>query len=317
MKLYNGDCLEVMKNVPDASVDMILCDLPYGTMKGANLDGWCNQSTDWDEIIDTKLLFSAYERVLRMNGVAILFSQEPYTSHLRTFKAENFNFLYPMIWKKDHFANALIAKKAPVSYFEDLNVFAKRYDKEGLHPLRGYFSDVLKFINVNGCKEINLILGHRKAEHCFYVTGANNGSSQFGLCTKSTYDELINHFHIDKMEGFKDYEELQTIDRTFKRTFKRTFNIPKGQKFLGNVLEFKKDYQRFHPTQKPVPLLEYLIRTYTNEGDIVLDNCMGSGSTGVACVNTNRDFIGIELEAKYYSIAEKRIKEAVSHLQNY
>src|SRR5699024_976957 len=90
-KIYNEDCLEGMKRIPSGSVDMILCDLPYGTMKGANLDGWINQTTEWDGIIDTEKLFFEYERVLRMNGVAILFSQEPYTSHLRTFKSENLN----------------------------------------------------------------------------------------------------------------------------------------------------------------------------------------------------------------------------------
>lgn len=112
INLQQGNCLELMKSIPDGSVDMILADLPYGTMKNAKLDSWVNQTTEWDEVIDTGRLFSEYERVLRMNGVAILFSQEPYTSHLRTFKSENLFFLYPMIWKKDHFANALIAKKS-------------------------------------------------------------------------------------------------------------------------------------------------------------------------------------------------------------
>ena len=178
-KIYNEDCLEGMKRIPDGSVDMILCDLPYGTMKGANLDGWVNQTTEWDEIIDTEKLFFEYERVLRMNGVAILFSQEPYTSHLRTFKSENLNFLYPMIWKKDHFANALIAKKAPVSYFEDINVFSKKYDKQNLHPLREYFKQILEFVGVKSSGDINSILGHARADHCFRIK-----SSQFGLCTK-------------------------------------------------------------------------------------------------------------------------------------
>ena len=305
VQLIHGDCLECMKEIPDGSVDMVLCDLPYGIIKGANLDGWTNQTTEWDEVINTEKLFVEYERILRSNGVAILFSQEPYTMHLRTFKSENFYFLYPMIWKKDHFANALSSKKAPVSYFEDLNVFAKKYDKQNLHPLRNYFLDVMKYIGASTCKDVNSMLGHRRAEHCFYID-----SSQFGLCTKKTYEELIEKFHIDKMEGFKPFGELQDIDGAFKRTFKRTFNLPEGKKYLPNVLEFKKDYQRFHPTQKPVALLECLIKTYTNEGDTVLDNCMGSGSTGVACMNTNRNFIGIELDEKYFKVADERIKEA-------
>lgn len=305
--LKQGDCLELMKDIPDGSVDMILCDLPYGTMKGAQLDGWKSQTTEWDNVIDTEKLFAEYERVLRMNGVAVLFSQEPYTSHLRTYKAENFLFLYPMIWKKDHFANALVAKKAPVSYFEDLSVFSKKYDKQNLHPLRMYFEKVLEYCKFKSCKDINSVLGHRRAEHCFYID-----SSQFGLCTKRTYQELADRFNLENMQGYKTFEELETIDRTFKRTF----NLQDGKKYMGNVLEFKKDYTGMHPTQKPVALLEYLIKTYTNEGDTVLDNCMGSGSTGVACINTNRDFIGIELDENYFNIANERIENAKKMFSN-
>ena len=298
-RLYNEDCLDGMKRIPSGSVDMILCDLPYGTMKGAKLDGWINQTTEWDEIIDTEKLFFEYERVLRMNGVAILFSQEPYTSHLRTFKSENLNFLYPMIWKKDHFANALIAKKAPVSYFEDINVFSKKYDKQNLHPLRVYFKQILEFVGVESSRDINLILGHRRAEHCFYVE-----SSQFGLCTKKTYEELILKFGINKMNGFKDFSELENIDKTFKRTF----NLQCGNKYNSNVLDFKKDYKGLHPTQKPIALMEHLIKTYTNKNETVLDNCMGSGTTAIACMKTERNFIGFELDETYYNKSLERIK---------
>ena len=300
INLQQGDCLELMKDIPDGSVDMVLADLPYGTMKNAKLDGWVNQTTEWDEVIDTGRLFSEYERVLRMNGVAVLFSQEPYTSHLRTFKSENLIFLYPMIWKKDHFANALIAKKAPVSYFEDINVFSKKYDKQNLHPLRGYFKKIFEFADVDLSK-INSVLGNRRAEHCFYTE-----SSQFGLCTEKTYQELISKFEINKMNGFKDFSELEKIDKRFKRTY----NLQNGKKYNSNVLEFKKDYEGLHPTQKPVALFEYLIKTYTNEGDTVLDNVMGSGTTGVACVNTGRNFIGMELEEKYFDIAKERIEKS-------
>lgn len=108
------------------------------------------------------------------------------------------------------------------------------------------------------------------------------------------------------MNGFKDFSELKKIDRTFKRTF----NLQNGKKYNSNVLEFKKDYEGLHPTQKPVALFECLIKTYTNESDTVLDNVMGSGTTGVACVNTGRSFIGMELEEKYFKIAEQRINEA-------
>jgi site-specific DNA-methyltransferase (adenine-specific) len=112
-----GDCLELMKDIPDGSVDLILCDLPYGTIKGASLDGWKNQTTYWDNIIDTKRLFCEYERILRMNGIAILFSQEPYTSHLRTFKSENLIFCYPLIWKKRPFCKCFTCKKSTCIIF--------------------------------------------------------------------------------------------------------------------------------------------------------------------------------------------------------
>ena len=298
-KLYHGDCLELMNYITDGSVDMILCDLPYGTMNGAALDGWTNQTTEWDERLDTEKLFKEYERVLRKNGVAILFSQEPYTSELRKHNQSNIEFLYPLIWKKDHFANALVARKAPVSYFEDLSVFVKVHDRQLLNPLRDYSADILNFLGITKKQVIEKI--GQKADHFFRVD-----SMQFSLCTKGTYQEMIDIFRIDEMEGFKTYEECFEIERQFRRTF----NIPDGAKFIGNVLEFKKDYQGLHPTQKPVSLLEYLVKTYTNEGDTVLDNCMGSGSTGVACVNTNRNFIGIELYNTYFEIAKYRISEA-------
>ena len=302
VSLHNGDCLELMKGLPDGSVDMILCDLPYGTIKGMQIEGYKargERSTVWDDRIDTKTLFAEYERILREGGTAILFSQEPYTSELRTQKAENLEFAYPLVWKKNHFANALIAKKAPVSYFEDLSVFYKKYDSQLLNPLRQYSARLLQYIGKNK-KEIIEKVGQR-ADHFFRVD-----SMQFSLCTEKTYQELIERFGIDHMEGFKTFAECKEIESTFKRTF----NLPDGQKHIGNVLEFRKDYQRYHPTQKPVPLLEHLIKTYTNPGDVVFDNCMGSGSTGVACVNTNRKFIGMELDKEYFDIAVRRIAEA-------
>lgn len=298
--LYMGDCLEVMKELPAGSVDMVLCDLPYGTVNGAGLDGWNNTTTAWDVRINTEKLFCEYERLLRRNGVAVLFSQEPYTAELRSHKATNIEFAYPLVWKKDHFANALNAKKAPVSYFEDISVFFKVHDRQLLNPLRKYFAEVMAFIGVSSCKDVNKELGHRRAEHAFYID-----TMQFSLCTEKTYQELIDRFHIDRMEGFKTFAECEEIERTFKRTF----NLPDGRKFIGNVLEFRKDYQGLHPTQKPVALLEHLVKTYTNPGDLVLDNCMGSGSTGVACVNTGRRFIGIEKDEHYFSIAKERIEK--------
>jgi site-specific DNA-methyltransferase (adenine-specific) len=203
-----------------------------------------------------------------------------------------------MTWEKDHFANSLIAKKAPVSYAEDILVFSKNHDHLGLHPLREYFKQVMEFIALN-LKQINAKLGHRRAEHTFYVD-----STQFGLCTLKTYNELISVFNIGQMEGFKPFEELEEINSVFNSVF----NLWEGNKFKSNILKYKKDYDGHHPTQKPVLLLEDLIKTFSNEGDLVVDMTMGSGSTGVACVNTNRNFIGIELDDKYFQIAKDRIE---------
>ena len=308
-RIYNEDCLEGMQRIPDGSVDCIVCDLPYGTMKGAALDGWKGTKTDWDEIIPSDKLFDQYERVLRVNGTAILFSQEPYTMHLRNFRPRNMEFCYPMIWKKNHFANALVAKGAPVSYFEDINVFTKCHDSQLLHPLRDYVKIVMQYIGVTSFKAVNVRLGHRKAEHFFYAD-----SSQFSLCTKEIYNELIEAYHIDKMEGYREWEDLQVEDEAFKCSVAKVFNLPEGAKSMSNVLEFSKDTDGFHPTQKPVALIRRLIATYSNEGDTILDNCMGSGTTAIACIREKRHFIGFELNEEYYAKSLKRIEAERQHL---
>ena len=304
--IYNMDCLEGMRQIPDGTIDAVICDLPYGTMKNiGGAPGWHSDNCDWDDIIPTDKLFEQYERVLRMNGVAILFSQEPYTSHLRTFKYQNtnFEFCYPMIWKKDHFGNIMLAAKAPVSHFEDINVFAKRHDSTGHHPLRDYFAKVQAFIG-KPKRDIIADIGQR-ADHVF-----RGDSTQFALCTAETYQALIDRYGIDKVEGFESYERLQAIDSRYQRTF----NLPQGQQSFSNVLEFAKDTDGFHPTQKPVALIRRLVLTYTNEGDTVLDNCMGSGTTAIACIKERRHFIGFELSKEYFDKAVRRIKAEQAQL---
>lgn len=296
-RIYQRDCIEGMRMIPDSSVDLILCDPPYGTMKNAGLDGWSNQTTEWDTVLDMEQMFTQYERILRENGNLILFSQEPYTSKLRTYSAANIAFAYPLMWKKDHFANALIAKKAPVNYFEDISVFYKKYDRSLSNPLRGYSKRILDHIGL-GLKQVNTVLGHRKAEHFFYWN-----TSQFKLCTRPVYEELIEVFSLMSLDFFISYDELLVTNSKYNRVF----NL-QGAKTKSNILEYKKDYDGFHPTQKPVALFEDLIRTYTNEGETVLDNCMGSGTTAVAALRTNRNFIGFELESDYVQVANQRIE---------
>jgi site-specific DNA-methyltransferase (adenine-specific) len=296
INLMLGDCLARMKEIESGSVDMILTDPPYGTMKGAELDGWKGKKTDWDNCIDHDKMLQECNRVLRTNGALVLFSQDPYTQKLIIEEHSNLPFSYRMTWLKDHFANALIAKKAPVNYTEDICVFFKKYDVFNEHPLREYAKKIMAFIGRN-LKEINSDLGHRKAEHFFYVE-----STQFGMCTENTYMEIIREYGLTDLDWTIPYCEMKNINNRFERVF----NL-QGKKFKSNVLEYKKDYQGFHPTQKPVLLLEDLIKTYTNESETVLDFTMGSGSTGVAAKNLNRDFIGIEMDEGYFNIAKKRI----------
>ena len=233
----------------------------------------------------------------------LLFSQEPYTSQLINDAIPNVPFSYRMIWEKDIYGNALFAKKAPLIFFEDILVFSKTHDHEALHPLRAYFKIVMDYIGLN-LKQINQRLGHRRAEHTFYID-----STQYGLCTESTYNELIQVFGIDKMEGFKTYSELKPIDDQFKKDLPSTFNLWEGNKYKSNILKYRKDYDGYHPTQKPVLLLEDLIKTFSNEGDLVVDLTIGSGSTAVACINTNRNFIGIEKDPHYHALSVKRLEE--------
>lgn len=305
IKLMQGDCLERMKEIEDGSVDLVLTDPPYGTVKGLGGGGVSHGmvgKTGWDDAISPSDFLPEINRILRMNGAVVLFSQEPYTSRLITETHGNLPFSYRMTWLKDHFANALIAKTAPVSYTEDVCVFFKKYDTMAIHPLREYAAKVLAYCG-GDLKAINAALVHRRAEHFFYIR-----STQFGLCTEATYLQICETYGLDRQPWFKPYAELDEESRRFRRRFRRRFNLPEGQKYKSNVLQYKKDYDGYHPTQKPVALMEDLIRTYSNEGDTVLDFTMGSGTTGVACVNTGRRFIGIERDEGYFQIAKERVE---------
>lgn len=308
--IIHGDCLIESENIKSGSIDLILTDLPYGTMNGACLDGWEGNKTSWDFAIDPKRIYEIANRILRKSGKMILFSQEPYTTRLINEVNANVPFSYRMIWEKDHFANSLIAKKAPVSYYEDVLIFSKNHDTEAIHPLRLYFKSVMEFIGLN-LKQINNSLGHRRAEHTFYIN-----STQYGLCTERTYSELIQVFQIDKMQGFKVFQHLKKVDTQFKEDLPSIFNLWEGKKYKSNIMRYKKDYSGFHPTQKPVLLLEDLIKTFSNEGDAVVDLTSGSSSTAIACINTSRNYICIEKEKEYVDISNKRVSEAHHRLTN-
>ena len=302
IQLHKGDCLIESDKIESGSVDLILTDLPYGTVKGlgGDIEKYKRLSNSyWDNVIDTNEVYNIANRILRKNGKMVLFCQEPFTTELVTKAIANIPFCYRMIWEKDHYANALLSKKAPVNYYEDILVFSKNYDFEGLHPLRTYFAKVIDFVGLRKKTIIEKI--GQKADHVLRVK-----SSQFDLCTENTYLELVDVFGIDNMKGYKEYQELKQIDKKYQSTF----NLWEGKKYKSNILKYKKDYDGYHPTQKPVLLLEDLIKTFSNPKDLVVDLTMGSGSTGVACVNTKRSFIGIEQDDKYFTIAQERIDNA-------
>jgi DNA modification methylase len=307
MKLYKGDCLIESDKIESGSVDLILTDLPYGTVKGIkNVNHGMSGKCDWDIVIDTNKIMQIANRILRKNGKMILTAQQPFTNELINKANANVPFNYSMIWEKDHFANALTAKKAPLNYYEDVLVFSKTEDTEKTHPLSEYFYSEYEKTGLT-YKEIN--------RDYLKTTFEGGGGRAYNMLSRTRkYFNMpteINYINLQKTGFFnKPYNELKKIDEVFKYKNKSTFNLWGGSKYKSNILKYKKDYDGHHPTQKPVLLLEDLIKTFSNENDLVVDLTMGSGSTGVAAKNTNRNFIGIEMDDKYFEIAENRIKEA-------
>lgn len=310
--IHHGDCLEVSNEIESGSVDLILTDLPYGNMKTTGLEVTQNKKErkhNWDNAIEPNKIYEIANRILRKNGKMVLFSQEPYTTVIINESIPNIPFSYRMIWEKDNFAMSLGCKKAPVSYYEDILVLSKNECYEAKHPLREV---MLKYVAIHGKQRIiDLFLkeGRYTSElsarvHASYKFGFNNGM-RFDLMDEKMFRFLNNYI------DFKEtYDEFKKIDNEYKQRYSSTFNLWEGKKYKSNILKYKKDYDGFHPTQKPVLLLEDLIKTFSNEGDTVVDLTIGSGSTAIACLNTNRFFIGIEKEQQYVDIANERIKQA-------
>jgi len=306
IKLYKGDCLIESDKIESGSVDLILTDLPYGTVKGIkNVNHGMSGKCEWDEVIDTNEVYKVANRILRKNGKMVLFCQEPFTTELINKAIPNIPFSYRIIWEKDHYANALIAKKAPVNYYEDVLVFSK-----GSHGTYGEDDSYREYLNIER-KKAKLTLD----EMCG-VCGLNtkgHGGAAYHWCS-SLQPSMIPEKHYIKLRevtGFfnREYKELKEIHFNCFKRFASTFNLWEGKKYKSNILKYKKDYDGHHPTQKPILLLEDLIKTFSNENDLVVDFTMGSGSTMVACQNTNRNGIGIEQDDKYFEIAKKRINE--------
>jgi len=306
INLIKGDCLIESDKIESGSVDLILTDLPYGIM---NTDGGRKLGINgWDIAIEPKKVYEIANRILRKNGKMILFSQEPYTTKLITEAIPNIPFSYRATWEKDNFAVALGANKNMVSFTEDVLVFSKGECYEAKHPLRQTMKKYVSKYGSDFIIDLFLKEGRYTGElsarvHASYKFGFNNGM-RFDLMNEKMYDYLS-----DFIEFEETFKELKKIDKEYKIKYSSTFNLWEGKKYKSNILKYKKDYTGHHPTQKPVLLLEDLIKTFSNENDLVVDLTMGSGSTGVAAKNLNRNFIGIEQDQKYYNIAEQRIKE--------
>lgn len=238
MQLLKGDCLELMKGIPDGSVDLVLCDLPYGTT-----------DCSWDSVLPFDQLWDHYNRVLKPNGAAVLFSAQPFTTQLISSNQRHFRYCW--YWLKNQATGFTFAKYQPMRRVEDICVFYRKmptYNPQGVQAIMGSKARV-------------------------------------------------------RQKKASQKESIYGKGALLKEHTPRFTNYPK------NVLQFNTE-RGLHPTQKPVPLLEYLVRTYTNEGDTILDNCMGSGSTGVAAKRVGgRHFIGIEQNEQYFEIARERIEK--------
>lgn len=304
--LKQGDCLELLKEIENDSVDLILCDPPYGTIKGAGKQ-WTITRSEWDVKLDMKALFEEYGRILRENGRVILFSQEPFTREIRSLKDSIVKFKYSLVWFKNNAGNPLSANKKPLNYHEDISVFQKVKDSNFSHPLREYAKEVIETV-ADGNKRAFLSKIGKKNDNFFTAYDR----LQFSLCSKEYYDNVVEIYSLNKYPFYLTYEELKEINDTVKPfVFNRLTD--KAEK---SVLKYAKDPKPVHSTQKPVKLLEHIIKMYTNEGALVIDHCMGSGSTGIACANTGRKFIGFELDEKYFNIAKERVEKAYEQEQS-
>jgi site-specific DNA-methyltransferase (adenine-specific) len=312
IKLYKGDCLIESDKIESGSVDLILTDLPYGTVKDIkNVNHGMSGKCEWDEVIDTNEIYKVANRILRKNGKMILTAQHPFTNKLINKAIPNVPFNYSMIWEKDHFANALTAKKAPLNYYEDVLVFSKKNCNESKHPNSFLHDKIIKKYGFDFVSNLMLNSGRYKDKASARKNLRKKKSDvdynkELPNCFDCYLFDYLSKNGVDFNITFNEYKE---IDKEFKKKFASTFNLWEGKKYKSNILKYKKDYTGHHPTQKPVLLLEDLIKTFSNESDLVVDLTMGSGSTGVACKNTNRNFIGIEQDENYFNIAQKRIKE--------
>jgi len=251
--LYKGDCLEMMKHIPDGSVDMVMTDPPYGTT-----------CCKWDSVIPLEPMWEQLKRIIKPNGAIVMTAQQPFASFLISSNLPMYK--YEIIWVKNRSAGFLNAKLKPLTSHENVYVFSEGKTSNGNKNNMPYFPQGLQDFNK--------------------MTKSGNKPDKENTCYRKNSLPSANGGYLQKKTGY-----------------------PK------TVIYFDCVNKAIHPTQKPVALMEYLIKTYTNEGEIVLDFTMGSGTTGVACVNLNRDFIGIEQDDKYFEVATVRIEEAIKTME--
>lgn len=320
-KIYNEDCLEGMKRIPDGSVDMILCDLPYGTT-----------ACSWDEIINLDKLWSQYNRVIKDKGVIVLTANNPFTSKLIMNDTEQYS--HEWLWIKTNNSNFLRANSEPLKNYENILVFVRQErDKYNDNPYRHKLKNLAEQLGKSNIEKLFFEEGRYSSiqsarTHAAFKFGYYGGN-RFDVMDEKMFNYLSNYIKFNF-----EYKDLKKSKKSKKRTYNPQGTdsvflkkeVAKKPEYIGErpnqdgkeyyqcktnypkaILNFKHDKNKIHPTQKPVALFEYLIKTYTNEGETVLDNCMGSGTTAIACINTNRNYIGFELDEEYYKTSIERI----------
>lgn len=307
MQLFNDDCLKILPRISDKSIDLILTDPPYGTT-----------ACKWDSIIPFKPMWKELKKIIKYNGVIVLFGSEPFSSLLRCSNIKDYK--YDWVWEKEQGTNQNLCKVTPLKKHENILVFKNN----NFLDFANYIKSKRILLGFSK-KDIDLKMGLNTAYSWWEgrKSGIQLPSNEQYILLKNilkldnSFDELIfKKRYIPQMTVAKPY----TVKRNGKTEYdpinntnqKKIDTINKGERYPTSILKFSRELKnRFHPTQKPIALLEYLIKTYTNENDTVLDFTMGSGSTGVACKNINRNFIGIEKDQEYFNIAKDRIESTL------
>jgi len=314
-KIFNADCLVQIPKLKAKSIDLVVVDLPYG-----------QTNCHWDSLIDLDKMWIELKKVCKDNCIYAFFCTVKFGASIINSNPRWFR--YDLVWEKSNAVGFLSVKNAPLRNHEMIYIFSSQNGRDIENKLnldaRTYAKGVLVYIGKTS-KQIEKDMTDRKAEHFF-----RHATSQFSLPTKKTYDKLNELYNLEKMEGYLPYDELVKL-ANMKKTYNPQMTKGKAYKtksvkkktvygditasaidnkavrYPVSILKFPYDKEKLHPTQKPVKLCEWLIKTYSNKGDVVLDFTMGSASTGIACINTERIFIGIEKDNKIFKTAKKRL----------